>query len=528
MKRSSFRLRITLLSSALAGSALVGFGAISWFQIYNAHIGRLDAELSNQLMRANPKLPPPGEPQRSYPPLASPSYPNGDSAARTRTTLAPDGSFQPSPEPGRWKFYNDSLSHAFGTNTKTPIALLVMDANGNKLYQFNSLPADLEVNSRLVQLLQLIPYPPPPPEKPPLQPENTNPHQRPPFIRRPQPQFFTEQTAKETWRIGAIKLPHFQIAIAVSLQAVAPEMDTIRNIFVVSIPGTLLLVALGAWLLSGRALRPINQLTGVIRQVTVKGLDQRIPIGTTDIEFVELIQVFNQMLERLERSFTQASRFSGDAAHELKTPLTILQGELERTLQQVDPGSEVQQRLSNLLDEVRRLSEIMRKLLLLSLADAGQMSLYLVKVDMSELLMEMLEDVELLAPHLAVQTNIADHLKVQGDRDLLIQVLHNLFSNAIKYNLADGWIQIHATRTQTNLHITIANASNEIPVGDRTRIFDRFHRGDPSRTRKVEGIGLGLSLAREIARAHGGDLILDSTSSGQTAFTLTLPITLNS
>ncbi|MDF5720009.1 MAG: ATP-binding protein [Rhizonema sp. PD37] len=525
MKRSSFRLRITLLSSALAGSALVGFGAISWFQIYNAHIGRLDAELANQLMRANTKLPRRGERQRSY--LLPPSSPNGDSAARTRTPLAPDGNSLPPPEPRGWSSYKESLFHALGINTKIPIALLVLDENGNTLYQSNSLPADLEVNNRLVQRLRLTPPPPLPPEKAPPQPENTNPPQRPPFI-RPLPEFITEKTAKQTWRIGATKFPHVQVAIAVSLQAIAPEMDSIRNIFVVTIPGTLLLVALGAWLLSGRALRPINQLTGVIQQVTVKGLDQRIPIATTDIEFVELIQVFNQMLERLERSFTQASRFSGDAAHELKTPLTILQGELERTLQQVDPGSEVQQRLSNLLDEVRRLSEIMRKLLLLSLADAGQMSLYLVRVDISELLMEMLEDVELLAPHLAVQTNIADQLKVQGDRALLIQVLHNLFSNAIKYNLADGWIQIHASRTQTYLHITIANASNDIPVGDRTRIFDRFHRGDPSRTRKVEGIGLGLSLAREIARAHGGDLILDSTSSGQTAFTLTLPITLNS
>lgn len=303
-------------------------------------------------------------------------------------------------------------------------------------------------------------------------------------------------------------------------------MAIIRNIFVVSIPGTLLLVAVGAWVVSGGALRPIRQLTGVIQQVTVKGLDQRIPIGTTDVEFVELISVFNQMLERLERSFTQASRFSGDAAHELKTPLTILQGELERTLQQVEPGSQVQQRLSNLLDEVRRLSGIMRKLLLLSLADAGQMSLYLIEVDMSELLIEMLEDVELLAPHLAVQTDITDKLRVQGDRDLLIQVLQNLFSNAIKYNLANGWIQIHARKAGTSVHVTIANASIDISVSDEERIFDRFHRGDPARTRKVEGIGLGLSLAREIARAHHGDLTLDSTSKGQTAFTLTLPITL--
>jgi signal transduction histidine kinase len=120
------------------------------------------------------------------------------------------------------------------------------------------------------------------------------------------------------------------------------------------------------------------------------------------IEFVELIFVFNQMLERLERSFKQASRFSGDAAHELKTPLAILQGQLERALHQVESGSEVQQTLSNLLDEVRRLTEITRKLLLLSLADAGRMGLHLVEVNMSALLSEIAEDMELLAPHLDV------------------------------------------------------------------------------------------------------------------------------
>ncbi|MEH2425082.1 MAG: ATP-binding protein [Nostoc sp.] len=514
MKLPSFRLRIALLSAALAGSTLVGFGAVSWFQIYNAKISRLDAELLNQLMRATPNLPQRGEPPKVL------------SKGRLLDNSM-HGSSLRSPDRWRWQFYEDSLSYAFTSNTKTPIAILVLDPNGNILYEFNSLPADLEVNRLLVGRLQLIPLPPPPNREPPPLPAITNPSfERPPLIRPPPPQFVTEQTAITAWRIGAANFPNVRVAIAVSLQVVNQEMATIRNIFLVSIPGALLLVAVGAWLVSGRALRPIRQLTGVIQQVTVKGLDQRIPIGTTDVEFALLIQVFNQMLERLERSFTQASRFSGDAAHELKTPLTILQGELERTLQQVDPGSEVQQRLSNLLDEVRRLSGIIRKLLLLSLADAGKMSLYLVEVDMSELLMEMLEDVEMLAPHLTVQTDFTDGLRLLGDRDLLIQVLQNLFSNAIKYNLANGWIQIRADQTPTTLHITIANASQDIPLSDLNRIFDRFYRGDPSHTRKVEGIGLGLSLAREIARAHHGDLTLDQTSFGQTAFTLTLPMKL--
>lgn len=485
MKWQSFRLRIALLSAALAGSALVGFAAVSWFQIYTAKISRLDAELVNQLLRAT----------------------------RLR-------------EPERWDLYGNSLTYAFGANTKTPIALLVIDASGNTLYQTNASPDDPAVGGLLMRRLQLVPLPPPRAEPPPLPPAlepSSHPSRPPSRPAPPRPQFVTEQTATGNWRIGAARFPDVGVAIAVNLQTINQEMGTIRNIFLISIPGVLLLVAGGAWLVAGGALRPIHQLTNVIQQVTVKGLDQRIPIGTIDSEFVELIQVFNQMLERLERSFTQASRFSADAAHELKTPLTILQGELERALQQVAPGSEVQQRLSNLLDEVRRLSGIMRKLLLLSLADAGQMSLYTVAVDITALLAEMLEDLELLAPQLTVQTDVPKDLWVQGDRDLLIQVLQNLLGNAIKYNLPDGWIKLDARRSDKTVTITMSNASNPILSGDRDRIFDRFHRGDPARTRKVEGIGLGLSLAREIVRAHGGSLTLDPSASGQTAFTLTLP-----
>ncbi len=136
----------------------------------------------------------------------------------------------------------------------------------------------------------------------------------------------------------------------------------------------------------------------------------------------------------------------------------------------------------------------------------------------------MLEDVEILAPDLTVTTNIAKGLKVKGDKDLLMQVLQNLISNAIKYNLADGWIKVDAKQIPDQIQVTIVNASEEIKEGDRARIFDRFHRGDPSRNRKVEGIGLGLSLAREIVRAHHGELMLDPASEGETSFTVSLPM----
>jgi signal transduction histidine kinase len=485
VKLRSFRIRIALLSAVLAGSAIVGFGLISWWLIYEAKVSRLDAELESQLMRAG----------------------------------------RPRP-PDRWQSYETSLPQSFGTNAKTAIAMLVIGADGNVLYRSNQWAADLDTKNLWTSRPQAPPFPPPQSNRQiGAFPERTqSPPEPPPDRSPPTPRFVTQRTGSGTWRIGAVTTPFTQVAIAVSLKAIATEMEVIRNIFLISIPGVLLLVAGGAWAIAGSSLHSIRRLTTSIGNVTASGLEQRVPIGTTDVEFVELIQVFNKMLERLERSFKQASRFSGDAAHELKTPLAILQGELERTLQQAEPGSEVQQGLSNLLDEVRRLSGIVRKLLLLSLADAGQMNLHRVEVDLSGLLIEMLEDIELLAPHLEVKTEIAEGLRVQGDRDLLVQLLQNLISNAIKYNLPNGWIRIVARRQGATVLITIGNCSKEIPLSDRDRIFDRFYRGDPARTRKVEGIGLGLSLAREIARSHSGDLTLDPTLSGQTAFTLTLPV----
>ena len=508
MKLQSFRFRIALSSAVLASIALIGFSIVSWWLIYDAKVKRLDAEIKNQLIQS------------------------------TR------------PQSTQWDVYNDSLPSVLGMNDgETTVALLVTDRDGNLLYRSSLWQDGIDANSLWRSLpqpppdparipFQLEPPPPPPPPYPPppdrpdlLSPrERRPPRDRPPQFDRPHfPGVFkaklaTQRTSTAVWRVGAIHSPQTQIAIAVNLQAIDREMASIGNIFLISIPVVLLLVASGAWVISRSMLYPIGRLTMAIRNVTVQGLDRRVPVGSTDIEFVELIFVFNQMLERLERSFKQASRFSGDAAHELKTPLAILQGQLERALHQVESGSEAQQTLSNLLDEVRRLSEITRKLLLLSLADAGRMGLHLVEVNLSALLSEIAEDMELLAPHLDVQMAIAPNLYIQGDRDLLVQVLQNLVGNAIKYNLPKGWLRLQANCQGKRVIVKIVNSSQDISLSERDRIFERFHRGDSTQIQKIEGSGLGLSLAREIARAHGGDIKLDAAILGQTGFTLSLPV----
>ena len=280
---------------------------------------------------------------------------------------------------------------------------------------------------------------------------------------------------------------------------------------------------MGAWVISGSALRPIRKLTAAAQRVTATGLDQRIAAGGEDREFGQLVDVFNGMLERLQRSFEQAYRFSGDAAHELKTPLAILQGQVEHAINSAEPGSAVQEALTGILDEVRRLSTISRKLLLLSQADAGKLNVYREPFALSEALAGLAEDARMLAPHLKVTADIPPDITISADSSLLKQVLHNLISNAIKYNLEDGWIRITLSAPAAQVKVALGNASLGIPPREQERIFERFYRADAARNRRVEGVGLGLTLAREIARAHGGDLSCAVGNDGSVDFVLTLP-----
>lgn len=463
----------------------MGFSSVAWRLIYAAKVSQLDVRLENQIRRFA----------------------------------------RPFPRDARFVEEINFLARVLEADTEIDRVLQVLDTKGQLLYQSAAWPAELnqlDLYPARTALPLLRSVDGQSPRRTQRLEESTRSREQPPNLKLPT-RLSTQRVAMGRWRIAAVTVPSGQVAIAVNLTVIDQDMTAIRNIFLVAIPGTLLLVAGGAWWLSGQALRPIQQLTSVMQQVTATGLHQRVPIGATDVEFVELIQVFNRMLGRLEGSFKQASRFSADAAHELKTPLAILQGELEQTLQQAAPGSDQQQSLSSLLDEVRHLSSIVRKLLLLSVADAGQIRMHKVPINLAQVLGVMVEDLDLLAPTLEVTADIAPALSVYGDVDLLTQVLQNLMSNAIKYNLPNGWIKIQAQSQTETVQVTVTNASKEIPAGDRDRIFDRFYRGDPARNRKTEGIGLGLSLAREIVHAHQGSLTLDSTPAGCTAFTLTLP-----
>jgi two-component system heavy metal sensor histidine kinase CusS len=335
--------------------------------------------------------------------------------------------------------------------------------------------------------------------------------------------FATIQTPSGVWRTGIMGSERITMMVGVNLAGYYADAKRYQRAFLATVPVALLLLAAGGWIIAQRALRPIALITRTAEGITARALDQRVRAVSADKELSRLVEVINGMLDRLEKSFGQAVRFSADAAHELQTPLTILQGELDDAVQYAPVGSEEQRRAGSLLEEVQRLKAIVQKLLVLARADAGRLNLRLEAVDLSALIGSAAEDAGALAPHLRLEQSISPGVLVKADPDLLGQVVSNLTSNAVKYNVENGIIGFRLSIRDNRAFFTISNTGVPIPSKDRERIFDRFYRADRSRSKSVAGSGLGLSLAREIVHAHHGELRLDPASGNMVSFTLSIP-----
>ncbi len=348
-----------------------------------------------------------------------------------------------------------------------------------------------------------------------------------PSLRQKVPEFRTVETPDGAWRIGFVGNELVTLTVGLSLADLSHDVDRFRRVFLLLSPLALLALAVVGWWLARRALRPVTVITKMAESLGAHGLDQRIPVVEADPEIQRLADMINGMLERLERSFRQAERFSSDAAHELQTPLTILQGELDNAIQAAPAGSDEQRLFTGLLEEVRKLKSIVRKLLILARADAGRLPLNVEEVDLSALVELAAEDIDAMAPDREVELAVGPRVRVRGDAGLLGQAVTNLTSNAVKYSPPGGRIRFEVSAAGDLASLRLANTAAPIPAADRERIFDRFCRLDGARRRDAGGSGLGLSLAREIARAHGGDLVLDpegEDSAGRAvSFTLTLP-----
>jgi len=327
------------------------------------------------------------------------------------------------------------------------------------------------------------------------------------------------------WRVAIARHPGFNIMVAVRKGGESGEVASLRNALALIFPVSLIVVGVSIWFYVTRAIRPISELESAMGQVSAGSLDRRAEIESVYSEFDALVLRFDEMLERLHRSFAQATRFSADAAHELKTPLTILQGQIEAALQDQEAGAPAQATLAGLLEEVFRLKAITRKLLLLAQADAGKLAPRSEATDLLELAREtaglFFDEVEASLWHLPQGGVVFAYC----DRSLTRQILTNLFSNAAKYRWPlNEAISVRIGRESEHAWIEVENACSPIGLEQREALFDRFSRLDGARSRTSEGTGLGLALALEFARAQGGDLrSLDSGRADWICIRLELP-----
>lgn len=287
-------------------------------------------------------------------------------------------------------------------------------------------------------------------------------------------------------------------------------------------------IAAGLALLSGTLLfrqitRPLSDLQNSALEIAKGDLATRVVISTQD-EVGQVGQAFNQMADELENVQRLRRQMVADIAHELRTPLSVIQGNLEAMLDgliEPEPGE-----LAEVHEEVLRLTRLTEDLRLLSLADAGQLSLIMQQIELRELINATLDQMQVLAENQEVllESDVSElmHL-VPGDPDKLKQALINLIDNAIRFTAPGGRVLVKAHEEAGKVNIMVIDGGPGIAPEDQPFVFERFWRGDSGRDRADGGSGLGLSIVKEIVSQHGGSVAVDSPPGGPCTFIIELP-----
>jgi len=299
-----------------------------------------------------------------------------------------------------------------------------------------------------------------------------------------------------------------------------------RDIFLAmlgAIPTVLLVTLVGSAWVASKAIAPVEEIRQAANRITARRLDQRLPVPPTKDEIAGLIEMLNTTFERLQRSFEQSARFSADASHHLKTPIAILRADIEEILADVNCSESTQARAEGLLHRIHHFSSVVDNLLLLSRADAGRLELSQAKFELGEVLEGVLDDAQTLAEplDLTVEADIPKHLLLKADPTFVAMIAQNLVENAVKYNIPGGRIRVKARAVNGEVEMTIGNTGDGIPKERAGLLFERFYRVCGGA--RVPGHGLGLSIARELARAHGGDVELVHSEESWTEMRVRLP-----
>jgi two-component system OmpR family sensor kinase len=321
--------------------------------------------------------------------------------------------------------------------------------------------------------------------------------------------------------VSAAKVRYI-VMVGNSLDATDDELGDLREILAWVIPVGLLIAGLGGWFLARKSLAPVVAMADQARRIGVGGVDGRLPVANPRDELGRLAATFNELLDRLGASMVQQRQFMADASHELRTPVATARTAAGVALQRPHRGEEeYRDSLEIIEQQTARLSRIVDDMFMLARADAGNFPIRKTPMYLDEVLDEVVRATRVLsrARQIEVRLKSEEGAAMTGDEEMIKRMIVNVLDNAVRHAPSGSAVDVRLTRTAGRYEMAITDTGPGIPDAAQPHIFERFYRADPARSRANDsGAGLGLALARWIARAHDGDVWLLRSSSQGTTF----------
>ena len=347
------------------------------------------------------------------------------------------------------------------------------------------------------------------------------------------PAFLNEKIGHRSYRVTiqrfGLKGEAYQLLIFQSLHEQQEMLADVRLTFAWVIPLAILLASGGGYFLARKSLAPVVAMSTKAGRISAENLSERLPVQNAKDELGHLAKSFNELLERVDKSFERQRQFMSDASHELRTPAAILRGESEVALSKAERSAEeYRESLAVLHEEAQRLTQIVEDLFTLTRADAGQYPLSPKEFYLDELVADCVHATRslALAKKITLGAELPEELPIRADEGLLRRMILNLLDNAIKYTPAGGQVAVSCARAGNEYALNVKDTGPGIPAELQKKVFERFFRVDKARTRTEGdgvGAGLGLSIARWIAEAHNGRLVLAHSDGSGSTFTAFLP-----
>jgi two-component system heavy metal sensor histidine kinase CusS len=302
--------------------------------------------------------------------------------------------------------------------------------------------------------------------------------------------------------------PPATVALALDIEHHFTFMSAFHRSLALAIAGGIALTALLGWAAARRGLAPMRTMARATQDISASRLGERLPLAAVPAELVELASALNDMLARLEASFQRLSDFSSDLAHELRTPISNLRTQTEVAVSKARSADDYREVLYSNLEEYERLARMITDMLFLAQADHGLMVPRRERVDLAPQVQALFAFYDAYAEERGVGLALGGAGAVEGDPLMMRRALGNLLSNAIRHTARGGTVSVRiATGPSGETEVSVENPGEAIPTEHLQRIFERFHRVDPSRQKTSDGVGLGLAITKSIVQAHGATVM---------------------